>query len=182
MEEFSDIPQPDLSKNETTDILIFNVLENIPPKIILSQSEKNTPFSSTNKDKQDGGVQALFDYVAEDTCASVTSSSKMAKISKVIDPASSRPMVKKDAKQQCEEHFKKWAINHGEDPDKFITITEKDVNLSWEYQDGMMADIEVIEFARENKIDLNDLFYMTRRKRLISEEIYLWEFENVGKF
>jgi len=36
-----------------------------------------------------------------------------------------------------------------------------------------MADAEVIEFARENKMDLNDLFYMTKRERLISEEIYL---------
>jgi hypothetical protein len=63
-----------------------------------------------------------------------------------------------------------------------MTITEKDVNLSWEYRDRMMADAKVIEFARENKMDLNDLFYMTRRERLISEEIYLQEFEDVGKF
>ena len=45
----------------------------------------------------------------------------------------------------------------------------------------MMANAEVIEFARENKMDPNDLFYMTRRERLISEEIYLWEFKGVGK-
>ena len=45
----------------------------------------------------------------------------------------------------------------------------------------MMADTEVIKFAREKGMDLNDLFYMTRRKRLISEEIYLWEFEDVEK-
>ena len=62
-----------------------------------------------------------------------------------------------------------------------MTITEKDVNLSQEYRDRMMADAEVIEFARENKIDPNDLFYMTRRERLISEEIYLREFEDVEK-
>ena len=39
----------------------------------------------------------------------------------------------------------------------------------------------VIKFARENKMNPNDLFYMTRRERLISEEIYLREFEDVGK-
>ena len=44
-----------------------------------------------------------------------------------------------------------------------------------------MADAEVIEFARKNKMNLNDLFYMTRRERLISEEIYLRKFENVKK-
>jgi len=80
-----------------------------------------------------------------------------------------------------EERLRKWATDHGEDPDKFITITEKDVNLSREYRDRMMADVEVIEFARENKMNPNDLFYMTRRERLISKEIYLQEFENVRK-
>jgi hypothetical protein len=39
----------------------------------------------------------------------------------------------------------------------------------------------VIKFARENKMNPNDLFYMTRRERLISEEIYLREFEDVRK-
>ena len=62
-----------------------------------------------------------------------------------------------------------------------MTITEKDVNRSQEYRDRMMADAEVIEFTRENKMNPNDLFYMTRRERLISEEIYLREFEDVGK-
>ena len=45
----------------------------------------------------------------------------------------------------------------------------------------MMADAEVIKFVRENKIDLNNLFYMIRRERLISEEIYLREFKDVVK-
>jgi hypothetical protein len=88
-------------------------------------------------------------------------------------------VVKKSARQQREERLRKWAIDHGEDPDKFMTITEKDVNLSREYRDRMMADADVIEFARENKMNPNDLFYMTRRERLISEEIYLREFEDV---
>ena len=30
-------------------------------------------------------------------------------------------------------------------------------------------------------MDPNDLFYMTKRERLISEEIYLRNFEDVGK-
>ncbi len=44
-----------------------------------------------------------------------------------------------------------------------------------------MVDTKVIKFARENKMNLNNLFYMTRRERLISEEIYLREFEDVEK-
>ena len=75
MEEFSDIPQDDLPKNETTDIPIFNVPETalegstIPPKIILHHPEKNTSPPSTSKDKkadkQDDSTQTLFDYIAE---------------------------------------------------------------------------------------------------------------------
>ncbi|RIA79495.1 hypothetical protein C1645_840550 [Glomus cerebriforme] len=63
-----------------------------------------------------------------------------------------RPVVEKSARQQREERLRKWAIDH-----------------------------EVIKFARENKMDPNDLFYMTRRERLISEEIYLQEFKDVRK-
>ncbi|GBC40917.2 hypothetical protein GLOIN_2v1814667 [Rhizophagus irregularis DAOM 181602=DAOM 197198] len=85
------------------------------------------------------------------------------------------------ARQQREERLRKWAIDHGEDPDIFMTITEKDVDLSREYRDRMMADADVIDFAKENKMSLNDLFYMTRRERLISEEIYLRKYEDVGK-
>jgi hypothetical protein len=60
MEEFSDIPQPDLPENRTTDIPIFNVPEIIPQKIIPPQPEchngiadrKNTPPPNTSKDKK----------------------------------------------------------------------------------------------------------------------------------
>ncbi|RIA94877.1 hypothetical protein C1645_734496 [Glomus cerebriforme] len=52
------------------------------------------------------------------------------------------------ARAQREERLRKWAIDHGEDPDIFMTITEKDID---------------------------------RREKLISEEIYLWEFKNVEK-
>ena len=45
----------------------------------------------------------------------------------------------------------------------------------------MISDTDVIDFAKENQINSNDLFYMTRRERLISEEIYLQEYEDVGE-
>src|ERR1044072_1221210 len=71
LEEFSDIPQPEALKadelpaNEATDIPIFNVPETIPPKIILSQPEKDLLPRGKKADKQDDSTQALFDYVAE---------------------------------------------------------------------------------------------------------------------
>ncbi len=36
-----------------------------------------------------------------------------------------------------------------------------------------MANAEIIKFAKKNKIDLNNLLYITKKKRLISKEIYL---------
>ncbi len=45
----------------------------------------------------------------------------------------------------------------------------------------MMANAEVIEFTKKNKMNLNDLFYMSRKKRIISEEIYFQEYENMRK-
>ncbi|PKY36361.1 hypothetical protein RhiirB3_458786, partial [Rhizophagus irregularis] len=74
-----------------------------------------------------------------------------------------------------------WNINHGKDPDIFVTITEKDVRLFHEYRDRMMSDANAIDFTKENGIDVNEIFYMSRRERLISEEIYLRNFKNAGK-
>ncbi|PKB98664.1 hypothetical protein RhiirA5_431014 [Rhizophagus irregularis] len=92
IEEFSDIPQLDLPKNETTDIPIFNVPETISKKIIPPQPEKNMPLPNTSKDKkadkQGGGIQDLFDYVVKDTCAPVASTSgifETIKLSESID-------------------------------------------------------------------------------------------------
>ncbi|RIB24299.1 hypothetical protein C2G38_2032006 [Gigaspora rosea] len=41
-----------------------------------------------------------------------------------------------------------------------------------------MSDADAIEFAKENGIDVNKIFYMSKRERLISEEIYLRNFED----
>ncbi|GBC49033.1 highly derived D5-like helicase-primase [Rhizophagus irregularis DAOM 181602=DAOM 197198] len=207
MEEFSDIPQPDLPTNETTDIPIFNVPETvlegpvIPPKITPPQTKMSTPPPSTKKDKkankQDDSTQALFDYGAEDTRALVASTSGTPETSKrpepVIDePENSKPpkpikssnevssaiLLNRVQREQC---LRKWAIDHGEDPDVFVTITEKDIRLSHEYRDRMMSDADAVDFAEEDGMNVNDIFYMSRRERLISEEIYLRNFENAGR-
>jgi hypothetical protein len=152
MKEFSDIPQDDLPENETTDIPIFNVPEIIPPKIISHHPEKNTPPPSTSKnkkaDKQDDLSQALFDYVATEVpVASISRTSETPKTSelsnrpetnkppKPIEPISNVMKVPKpssneilSARTQHEEHLRKWTIDHDEDPDIFMTITEKDVD------------------------------------------------------
>jgi len=99
MEEFSDIPQADLSENKITDIPIFNVSEIIPLKIILHHLEKNTPPPSTSKDKkvdkQDDLTQALFDYVSEQAEVSVASISGIFETSKTPESLINKPEVSK---------------------------------------------------------------------------------------
>ena len=43
-------------------------------------------------------------------------------------------------REQREVRLRKWAVDHGENPDKFMTITEKDIDLSRIYRDRMMSD------------------------------------------
>ncbi|PKY33489.1 hypothetical protein RhiirB3_394844 [Rhizophagus irregularis] len=181
----------------------------IPQKIIPPQPErhnrvadrKNKPSPNTSKDKkasnQDDSTQALFDYMAEDTRAPVAPTSGTSETSKRPEPVIDEPETCKSpksikssnevsstillARQEREECLRKWAIDHGEDPDVFVTITEKDIRLSHEYRDRMMSDADAIDFAKEDGMNVNDIFYMSRRERLISEEIYLRNFENAGK-
>ncbi|CAB4422144.1 unnamed protein product [Rhizophagus irregularis] len=43
----------------------------------------------------------------------------------------------------------KRAIDHDEDPDKFMIITEKDIDLAREYRNRMMSDAGIIAFAKK---------------------------------
>ena len=45
----------------------------------------------------------------------------------------------------------------------------------------MISNADVINFAKEDSINVNNIFYMSKRKRLISEEIYLRNLEDAEK-
>ncbi|RIA84451.1 hypothetical protein C1645_832261 [Glomus cerebriforme] len=140
----------------------------------LPQSEKNTPSPNTSKDKkasnQDDSTQAFFDYVAKDIRAPVASTSGTSETSKLLEPVINKPEVSKP-----------FESIKPSNPDVFVTITEKDIRLSHEYRDRMMSDADAVDFAKEDGMDVNDIFYMSRRERLISEEIYLRNHEDAGK-
>ncbi|PKY60020.1 hypothetical protein RhiirA4_483257 [Rhizophagus irregularis] len=195
IEEFSDIPQPkapkadELPTNESTEIPVFNIPEITPSKMAPPQPEKKV-------DKWDNTTQNLFDHMRDEE--PVTSTSGTSETSKPLEPVINKPEVSKPSKSikpssnevssaillsrtQREQRLRKWAIDHGEDPDVFVTITEKDIRLSHEYRDRMMSDADAVDFAKEDGMDVNDIFYMSRRERLISEEIYLRNQEDVGK-
>jgi len=174
------------------------MLEIIPSKIISPQPVNNSSLPS--KDNQNKSIQDFFDYVIKDIHTPVASTSEASGISKTFkipEPVIDKPETSKlsDSKPinevssailptraQCEERFRKWAIDHGEDPDVFVIITEKDVKVFYEYQDRMMSDADAVDFVKEDGIDVNDIFYISRRERLISEEIYLCNLEDARKF
>ncbi|PKC57842.1 hypothetical protein RhiirA1_471874 [Rhizophagus irregularis] len=217
MEEFSDISQDDLPENETADIPIFNVPEIIPPKIILTHPEKNTPPLNTSKDKKadkkSDVTQDLFDYVTEQTEApfastdlegttsgtSETSKTPESPINKpkvgkppesnessneVVNLSSKETNVKHDspkpnevssaillARQQREERLRKKAVELGENPDAFVTITEKDRFDSITFRDRMVTDSRMCAWAIELDDNSKEHMDMTIRERLIGEEI-----------
>src|SRR3954447_11411045 len=206
MEEFSDIPQPDLPENETADIPIFNVPEIIPPKIIPPQPEKSTPSPNTSKDKkadkQSGGIQDLFDYVAEDTRVPVVSTSgttETIKLPESIEPInevvnmppketptdSPKPINQVSSaillfRAQREERLRKRAVKLGEDPDVFVTITEKNRLNSIAFRNRMETDARMCSYAEELEEDPKEHMDMKVRKRLIGEEIICRSLEEDG--
>ncbi|GBC17134.2 hypothetical protein GLOIN_2v1877063 [Rhizophagus irregularis DAOM 181602=DAOM 197198] len=217
MEEFSDISQDDLPENETADIPIFNVPEIIPPKIIPTLLEKNTPPLNTSKDKKadkkSDVTQDLFDYVTEQTEAPVASTdlegttSGTSETSKTPESPINKPKVGKPpesnessnevvnlspketnvkhdspkpnevssaillARQQREERLRKKAVELGENPDAFVTITEKDRFDSITFRDRMVTDSRMCAWAIELEDNSKEHMDMTIRERLIGEEI-----------
>ncbi|CAH1768467.1 15881_t:CDS:1 [Entrophospora sp. SA101] len=84
-------------------------------------------------------------------------------------------------REQREIHLRECAVKRGENPDKFITITEKDRDLARIYYDKIMADAEIIEFARGDGADPEKYMELSRREKLICMEIDLWMYEDKGE-
>ncbi|CAG8636450.1 2254_t:CDS:1, partial [Paraglomus occultum] len=84
-------------------------------------------------------------------------------------------------REEREAHLRETAVKYGEDPDKFVTITEKDRDLVRIFRDKMMADAEIIDFARKDGDDPEEYMELTRREKLICMEIKLRMYEDDGK-
>ncbi|CAB4418754.1 unnamed protein product [Rhizophagus irregularis] len=210
IEEFSDAPQPDLPDNEVIEIPVFKVPESTPASGAgevkntcqssntsgsvtdsMSQAQAEIPIASTSGTSaaneppqtiEPAVVRPESEHVVNPNPGSERTSGKGKEVERAPPQQDSPPMTfhVNPARAQREERLRKWAIDNGEDPDTFMTITEKDFNLSVEYRQRMISDAEVIPFAIENDMNPNEMFYMTRRERLISEEIILRSFEDAG--
>ncbi|CAG8499115.1 16872_t:CDS:2 [Cetraspora pellucida] len=155
IEEFSNTPQSDLSKNKTTNMLIFNVPEFIPSKIITSQAEKNLSPSDKKEDKQKNLTQALFDYMKEEAEAPVASTSGTSKTSKMSNLPEPK-IIEQSQKDQTsklpesiklisghEEHLRKRAIEleAEEDPKEYMNMSVQE----------RLIEEEIIHRDLENK-------------------------------
>ncbi|PKY61988.1 hypothetical protein RhiirA4_432201, partial [Rhizophagus irregularis] len=190
MEEFSDIPQPDLPENETTDIPIFNMPETISLKIIPPQPErqadrkntllpniKNTraPVASTSGTSETSKLSESIEPINE--VVNLPPKETPTDSSKPINEVSSAILL---ARAQREERLRKRAVELGENPDVFVTITKKDRLDSIAFRDRMKTDSQMCGYAEEVEEDPKEYMDMTVRERLIKEEIICRSFEEDG--
>ncbi|CAG8626145.1 10319_t:CDS:2, partial [Diversispora eburnea] len=87
-------------------------------------------------------------------------------------------------REQREKHLRETAIKYGENPDKFMTIIEKDKDLVLIFKDKMISDAEIIQFAKDTDDDPDTLMDkdMDRQARLICIEIKIRKHEDDGEF
>ena len=97
--------------------------------------------------------------------------------SKPINQVSSAILL---ARQQRKDHLRKRAVELGEDPDVFVTITEKDRLDSIAFRDRMETDSRMCGYAKEMEEDPKEHMDMTVRERLIGEEIICRFLEDDG--
>ncbi|CAH1770444.1 3718_t:CDS:1, partial [Entrophospora sp. SA101] len=83
-------------------------------------------------------------------------------------------------REQREIRLRQKAVELGEDPDKFVTITEKDKLDSIAFRDRMQTDARMCGYAKEAEEDPSEYMDMTVRERLISEEIIRRGLEDKG--
>ena len=165
---------------------------------------KNVPLPSDKKaDKLDDITQSLFNYVAEyvETPVALTlGTSETFKASKIPEPSNTselfEPEIDKPAstklfeptgeispsillsRTQREERLKKKAIELGEDPDKFATITDEDKRNSISFRYKMEADARMCSYAKGEDEDPHEHMDMTVRERLIGEKVIRQDLEN----
>ena len=90
------------------------------------------------------------------------------------------PLTIISARAEREERLRKKAIALGEDPDKFVTITDEDKHNSLTFHDRMKTDARMCDYAKELEVNPHEHMDMTVRERLIGEEVIRQDLENEG--
>ncbi|CAG8545002.1 4860_t:CDS:2 [Cetraspora pellucida] len=172
IEEFSDAPQPETLANESTDIPIFyDLFDSITNESLVASLSKSTDISLP--------PEIVYIELVDDKSEPVSEIIKPVN-NKVESPEIIKLINDPEISPNLPVNNEPKTIN--EDPDKFITITEKDRNLARIYYDKMMADAEIIEFAQSNGVNPENYMELSRREKLICMEIDLRLYEDKGEF
>ncbi|RHZ80267.1 hypothetical protein Glove_137g85 [Diversispora epigaea] len=105
--------------------------------------------------------------------------SKSSNEESIIQPETAHSSLPTRAERET--RLRKCTVKYGQDPDKFMIITEKDRNLVRIFRNKMMSDAEMNDFARKNGDDPEEYMELTRREKLICIEIKLRMHEDNGK-
>ncbi|CAG8713987.1 14139_t:CDS:2 [Cetraspora pellucida] len=191
IEEFSNTPQGKISSNASTDIPVFNVSEIVDPKgkeIVSTPPTTNMTQDLFNSKTNESLVASSFKSIDISPPPEIIHvelvDDKSEPVSEIIKPVNDKvesseiielindPEISPDLsvnnepktinEEQREIRLRQKAIELGENPDKFITITEKDRDLARIYYDKIMADVKIIEFARSDGVDSENYMKLSR--------------------
>ncbi|RIB26578.1 hypothetical protein C2G38_2030098 [Gigaspora rosea] len=84
-------------------------------------------------------------------------------------------------REEREKRLRQWAIDHNKDPDKFVTITDKNKTDSIDYLTRIDVDANICLFNIEQGNDPHDFMEMMHWERLIGEEILCRRLEDAGE-
>ncbi|CAG8578834.1 23373_t:CDS:10 [Cetraspora pellucida] len=193
IKEFSNTPQAEISSNAFTDILVFDI-----PKIVISPKpeKKITELLTTNhikksKEKQSFDVPYHISLTpitntSQDFFDSMSNESSVALLSKSIDIFMTpeiehiEPLDIKSKSSEISSNLPmnnainnepKTTIELDEDPDKFVTITEKDKLDSIVFHNRMQTDVRMCDYAKEAEEDPKEYIDITDQNFDILEKV-----------
>ncbi|CAG8549884.1 16032_t:CDS:2, partial [Cetraspora pellucida] len=208
--ETTDIPIFNMPEKLPSKFASPQLEKNTPPPLLSSKGKKADNWDNSTKDLFDYVVEQAEPPVVSTSGTSeesksletIISSDKEVPSESVTDelepkpdpeprPNSfpSDPVMKgpqwikegeKSARAQREERLRKRAIELGENPDDFMTITKKDKLDSITFRDRMEADARMCGYAKEVEEDPNEYMDMKIRERLMGEEIIRRDLEDDG--
>ena len=163
-----------------TEIPIFNIseVESNTPYKLQNESTETIKNSDINQDKDNSKPEPK-------------PTSKIVETLKIIEPEPELINNQTDSNEKIspaiyplraerEARLIEWAMNHGENPNEFIKITEEDRSKSIKFRDMMKTDARMCLYAVESDEDPKDYMGMTTRDRLIGEEIIRRDMEEKG--
>ncbi|RIB08433.1 hypothetical protein C2G38_2211653 [Gigaspora rosea] len=165
-QEFSDVPQGEISTNTSTEIKIpiFDI-----PKIIMPEPEKikPTPLTTNHIEKDYKHVNDKLEPSPKinepindepETSPGLPINDEPKSTINEASPQQISYPPRYQTREQREAHLRQRAIELGEDPDVFITITDKDKLDSISFKDRMQTDARMCGYAKE--VEENPSEYM----------------------